>query len=392
MMTNLIKQPPYSPKKNFQILLVLLIIVSGFVGMELFFPSLPGVASILDISTRQAQYSISLYLLGYGITQLIYGPLSDRFGRRPMLLVGFSLFILGSLIGGTIQNLTALLLARILQGMGMGACATLSRTILRDLYSGTKMAKVGSLITIGITAASIISPIIGGYIQHMYGYRMNLMFMALFGVVSGGTLFFFFDETNKQLNACIPHLWNESLNILKNKSFIRPVLTAGLILSVFIFLGQTNPFILQDHFHLTSAHYGLIAALIAIGELVGTSINSFFVEKTGIRVMNRFATFFLGIIGFVFLILYFVGIHSVIAIIALSFSVTAIIGVILPNVSAEAFSLFDKNIGLVGSTYGAIQISIVVISTTLLSLCMHPSIGLLGIGFILISIICLLLG
>jgi predicted MFS family arabinose efflux permease len=272
--------------------------------------------------------------------------------------------------------------------MGMGACATLSRTILRDLYSGTKMAKVGSLITIGITVASIISPIVGGYIQHMYGYRMNLMFMTLFGFVSGTVLLFFFEETNKQLNTYIPNLMKESATILKNRKFLKSALTAGLILSAFVFLGQTNPFILQDHFHLTSAHYGLIAALIAIGELVGTTINSVLVEKMGILLMNRFATFLLGIIGLLFLMLYFMTTSSIVPIIILSFVVTAITGVILPNTSAEAFSQFDKNIGLVGSMYGAIQICIVAISTTLLSLWMHPSTGILGIEFLLMGIIC----
>lgn len=167
------------------LLLALLVTIVGYASLDVFFPSLPAVATTYAVSSGMAQLTIALYLCSFGASQLCYGPLSDYYGRRPMLLIGFLVYILGSLLGIFSHSLTMLLIARFLQGLGMGAGSALARVIIRDLYVNNMMARMMSLLTVVIALAIALSPGLGGFIQQYYGYHGNLWFMLVFGAVVG---------------------------------------------------------------------------------------------------------------------------------------------------------------------------------------------------------------
>ncbi len=360
--------------------------------MEIFFPSLPGLAASFHVMPALSQLSITLYLLGYGLSQLIYGPLSDIHGRRPLLLLGFSVFLIGTILAVLSPNIETLIFSRLLQGLGVGAGATLSRVLLRDLYHGNEMAKVSSYITIGISTVSVLSPAIGGYIQGHYGYAGNLWLMLIYGIVVLVVIYLFLPETNTEPNN---NLYSKNLllsikTILSNRVFIINVFCAGLSLSILIAYGTINPFILQIIFHLSPFKYGLLTMIIATGEILGTVINSRLVEKLGTTYMNNLAYGLVTASGILLLVFFLLGDISIPTVIICSFFSMMSIGVILPNVSANAFSEFKVNIGLVGAVYGFLQITITSAFSYAISLFQFNSIPALIGSFLLIGIACLI--
>jgi DHA1 family bicyclomycin/chloramphenicol resistance-like MFS transporter len=146
-------------------------------------PALPAIGQALGIaSENQRQWIITAYLLGFGVAQIIYGPLADRFGRKPVLLVGLGIYVLGSLLATLTGHFDTMLLARIVQGVGAASTRVLAVSIVRDCYSGRKMAQVMSLSFIVFLAVPVIAPSVGQLIVLFGPWRWIFLFLALFGM------------------------------------------------------------------------------------------------------------------------------------------------------------------------------------------------------------------
>lgn len=330
----------------------------GFIAMDVFFPSLPAISKSFIIDSNMTQLSVAAYLTSFGLSQLIYGPLSDHYGRRPLLLIGFLIYLSGSFLCLLTNSFSLLVAGRFLQGLGSGAGATLCRVILRDLTSGNKMAQLYSFLAMGMILATALAPGLGGLIQQVYGYHGNFMIMLLFGIFIFFLILFCLPETNASLSSSfkIKNIIQNYRAVLNNKDFIGYVIYTGLSFAVLIAYLSMNPFILQNTLGLSPAHYGLLAIIIASGELFGTLINGLIVTKLG---FNRMITF-----GFIILILAGIGLalpsifglNEINHIIIFCFMTTIGISFIFPNAAAGAFSTFNENIGVIGALYGCIQI------------------------------------
>jgi DHA1 family bicyclomycin/chloramphenicol resistance-like MFS transporter len=146
-------------------------------------PALPAIGDALGITTdNQRQWIITAYLLGFGTAQIVYGPLADRFGRKPVLLVGLAIYVLGSLLASMTGHFDTMLLARIVQGVGAASTRVLAVSIVRDCYSGRKMAQVMSLAFIVFLAVPVIAPSIGQLIVLFAPWRWIFLCLALFGI------------------------------------------------------------------------------------------------------------------------------------------------------------------------------------------------------------------
>ncbi|MEF1262221.1 MFS transporter, partial [Vibrio harveyi] len=165
------------------ILLACLIISVGQLSMGLVFPSLPWIAKDFDISLDQAQLLVSVYLLGFGPSQFIYGPVSDALGRKKVLLTGLLIAMLGLLMIIFFSNtFTGMVMGRFLQGLGTGCCAVLARTSTRDRFSGPELPVALSYIAMAASITPLVAPVIGGFINAHFGWTM--VFISLLGYVS----------------------------------------------------------------------------------------------------------------------------------------------------------------------------------------------------------------
>src|ERR1700674_2704835 len=156
----------------------------GPMSIDLYLPSLPEIEHLLRASPAQAELTISAYLVGFAVGQIIYGPVSDRYGRKPVLLAALSLFCVTSLICASAWSIETLIAARVLQALGACGSAVLARAIVRDLHEGRQAARVLSLMATIFGIAPVVAPLIGGALQHAFGWRSAFVFIFAAGVVA----------------------------------------------------------------------------------------------------------------------------------------------------------------------------------------------------------------
>src|SRR5918995_517364 len=178
-MTRTTAEPP-NAKPSFIALLIGVAAVSPL-GINMYLPSMPGMARAFGVDYTTIQLTLSLYLAAMAVGQFIRGSLSQRFGRRPVLLIGLLVFVLGSFICLSAQNVGVLIVGRVVQAVGGCAGITLSRAIVRDLYGRNQVASMIAYVTMGMAVAPMIAPTIGGLLETFFGWRASFAFLVGFG-------------------------------------------------------------------------------------------------------------------------------------------------------------------------------------------------------------------
>jgi DHA1 family 2-module integral membrane pump EmrD-like MFS transporter len=170
--------------KNFNLLLMLVLLVAvGQMAQTIYIPAIAHMALELQVREGAVQSVMAAYLLTYGVSQLFYGPLSDRVGRRPVILVGMTIFMLATVVAITTHSLLVLIVASALQGMGTGVGGVMARTLPRDLYEGTQLRHANSLLNMGILVSPLLAPLIGGLLDTAWGWRACYGFLLALCVI-----------------------------------------------------------------------------------------------------------------------------------------------------------------------------------------------------------------
>ena len=254
------------------------------VTTDLYLPALPDIAEGFGATMAQAQYTLSALLLSFGISQLIWGPLSDRYGRKPILLAGLSMYTLAAVGAAWADSIQLLISWRILQGVAMGAVVMCGRALVRDLYSPINGAQVMSKGLTGLGVLACFSPPLGGFLSDHISAKAALMAMAVFGVLSLFVVIVFFKESvqHKNLRALVPtSLARNWWIILKNPAFLTySALSSASFAVLFVFLA-TSSFVFIKLFGFTSAQYGLIMVGMSINYIAGTFLCRWLLPRGG---------------------------------------------------------------------------------------------------------------
>lgn len=369
--------------------IIALLAIMGLIGTDLFAPSLPDIAINFQQTANHTQLTISLFLAGFAFSQLFYGPLSDKIGRKIPLIIGTSIFISGSLLCSVTHSFTILCLGRIIQGLGVGGGLSLSRVVLRDLYHGTELAVQSSHMALFVALTPAVAPFVGGLLQQFYGFRASFIFMLLYGIVVLLLLCTIFKETNieKDQSLTLKYTVIHYYAILKNHFFMIYVITAGIAFSSIILCANILPFIIQNQLHMTALQNGEILLIAALGLWGGALISKKTVRHFGAEQMVFFGLIILAFGGLLLILSNEVwGTHLVILIPVIFMSMIAG-GFIFPNALAVAFSHVHIKIGIAGSIYGSIQILISMLVNLLLNMITHQDQSLLGLFYLALGII-----
>lgn len=256
------------------------------VATDLYLPALPAMTQGFNAPVSQAQYTLSALLLAFGSSQLLWGPLSDRFGRRPILLLGLSAFVaasVGSTLAGSMESLIAW---RTLQGAAMGAAVMCARAIVRDLYQPVDGARVMSKGLSGLGIIACASAPLGGLASDRLGWPAALMLIAIFGAVTLGMVVWRFEETLAQRN---PQALSPSrvlptwLGIARHPTFLAWALLATASYGgLFTFLAASS-FVFIQVLGLTKPQYGLAMFSMSLSYIVGTFVCRWLLSRVGVR-------------------------------------------------------------------------------------------------------------
>jgi MFS transporter, DHA1 family, multidrug resistance protein len=258
----------------------------GPATLNILVPALPGLIVQLDTDTGTVQLMLSLYLLSLAAAQLLLGPLSDRFGRRPVVLAGLTLAVAASLAAIATASIGALIAARIVQAVGTSTGIVIGRAIIRDLYERDRAAAMIGLVTTAMVIAPMIAPLIGGILDTAYGWEAIFIFLALF---SGAVLLWalvVLPETRPASVAQAPgKLWQEWRALLASGKFHGYVLCAALgSAPFFTFLGG-GPHVVVTLMGRTSAEFGVWFAITSLGYMSGNFAAARLSQRFGIDAM-----------------------------------------------------------------------------------------------------------
>jgi len=234
----------------------------GPLATNIFLPSLPAMAASLHVSSAAVTSAITVYLAILALGQLIVGPLSDRFGRRPLILIGLCLFLTGTIGCAFARDLSDLLIGRSIQASGGCAAFVLSRAIARDLFDGRMLAKVMTAITIATAAAPGFSPLLGGALDHFLGWRSEFIFVAVFAVCAVTAYALFVGETIRSTRTSMNPLTiaRSYLALIRDIRFVVPARTAGLLMVGLFAIFSSAPRVLVESLGFSPITLGLLFA------------------------------------------------------------------------------------------------------------------------------------
>jgi DHA1 family bicyclomycin/chloramphenicol resistance-like MFS transporter len=238
-------------------------------------PSLPAIAHGLGISYGQAQLSMSVYLAGFALSQILWGPLSDRFGRRPMILIAIATFLGGSLICAFSTDLTMLLLGRLVQSLGASAGGTISNAAIRDSFPEEQRTRVFLQVNTIFALAPGVGPIAGSLIDHYFGWQYNFYLLAVLAILLLAALFLRFPETNRHLNpdAAKPRVFIKTyLSLLGKPVYLYYVLVLGLGFGLTYASLVEAPHLVITELGYPSKMFAVVAFCIVAAFIIGASL------------------------------------------------------------------------------------------------------------------------
>ncbi|MDH3474815.1 MAG: multidrug effflux MFS transporter [Rhodospirillales bacterium] len=341
--------------------LLTMLVAFGAISTDLYLPSLPAIGAGFGADTGQVQLTLSVFLLGFAVSQVAYGPLSDRFGRRPVLIGALGVYVLASLACMTAPGIGSLITWRFFQALGACAGVVLGRAIVRDIYGREGAARMLSYMGMAMALAPALGPILGGYLQVWFGWRANFAVLSAFGAASLLGVLVLLPETNRWRDATATRV----LQIARNYRTLAgdPVYLGYVLVCAFSYSGifafiSGSSFVFIGGLGLTPDRYGLCFAAIVVGYMVGAFASGRLTLSLGIdRLVLAGAAIGLagGVAAFA---LALAGIASVTGIIAPVFVFMIGVGLMLPNAMAGAIGPYPRMAGTASALLGVIQMTL----------------------------------
>lgn len=283
---------------NKRIIVFILVLASSLTMMstDIYAPSLPHLPEIFGTTAANIKLTMSLNILAYALATLVHGPLSERFGRRPVLLwglVGFTIFSFCCAIAQTVEQL---IIARVFQGICAAVEGVLVLAIIRDLFDEKDQVRVIGLYGVAACVSPAVAPVIGGYVHVLFGWRMNFHLLFVFGLIVTAAVWYFLEESSKKdVKALLPAtILKDYKGLLSNGLYMKYCIIAGASIGVFFAFITAGPFILINNHGLPTQHFGYFQAVLVLGFAFGAYWANRLVKNTSIETILN--------LGFIFLV------------------------------------------------------------------------------------------
>jgi len=335
-------------------------IALGQLSTAIYAPSMPSLTAALGATPEQVTLTFTVFLAGFAVSQLVFGPLSDRFGRRVVVVAGCALFVAASVLCAAAPSIEALTGGRVLQSVGACAGAVLGRAIVRDVYGRERAARVLAFIGVAFSLSPAVSPIIGGYLQVWFGWRSSFIFLALVGLVITAAAVLMLSETNRAPDprALDPAVMVRNFaTLLKSPLYVGYMLAVALVFSGLMGFVTASPFLLIKDLGLAPDTYGLLAALSVVGTLTGSLSAGFLTLRLGIDRMVLIGAALALASGGAMAALGLAGHFSPVTIIGPVVVFVFGMGIVMPNAMAGAMGPFPRMAGAASALMGFVQMA-----------------------------------
>ncbi|MGF1902682.1 multidrug effflux MFS transporter [Aliivibrio sifiae] len=339
------------------LLLAMMIIATGQVGVSIYLPSLPLISQDLGVSPADVQLLVTLFLVGFGGSQLFYGPLSDALGRRPIFILGQGIYLLGTVLCFSMtDNFTALVLGRLLQGLGAGSASVLGRSVLRDSYSGHHLTKAMSYISITASILPILAPVMGGWIAWHFSWQWVFGFVLIYLSCILTIGYFILPETlpYKPQKFSFTQTLRDYGSLFSNAQVISSaslnwVSYLGSLVSVSLL-----PFLLQEGLGLTTAEYGQIMIIPSAGLMIGSFILNSLNKRCSVDILIGIALSIMTLSG-----LWLISFDTSLFSLVFAFTLLAVAqGITFPLSINLLLAPHTKKVGTISALSGSIQMGL----------------------------------
>ena len=329
---------------------------TGPLSIDMYLPSLPSIQTHLGASAAETQLSLSAFLIGYALGQLLYGPISDRFGRKPVLLTGMFMYALTSFLCALSRNIETLIVLRFLQALGGGSGIVLARAIISDYFPPDEAARVLSLVSIVTLLGPLVSPIVGGYLLVLSGWRSIFWLLTCMGTVFFLMVLLVFRESlpgenRQQLNLFTTFRAYAEVTLHRNS--FGYIACGGLGAGVFFAYLGNAPFVFIEYFGVKPENFGYLYGIVVAGLMSAAILNSRLVIHYGLNKMIDHGNLIRSI-GIILLLLVswfrIGGIPAMLIALIITVSPTIIINV---NAAVGLLHLFPRLTGTASAVSGA---------------------------------------
>lgn len=342
------------------VILLTMLTALGPITTDLYLPALPSIQAYFHTDVPTVQLTLSVYLVVFAICQLFYGPLSDRFGRKPIVLIGTVIYLIGSVICWAAPEIEILIAGRILQALGGCAGVILARSMVRDIYGQTQSAKILSYMGTAMALAPVLGPVIGGYLTVVYGWQASFAILAIFGVVCILGIIFILKETNQHKDPYAIHpkqtLQNFS-TLLKDRSYSGYLLIVAFSYSGLFSFISGSAFVFIKVLGLRADQFGYCFATAVVGYMIGTQVGGRIVGTIGIIRIVGAGSLICAVAGISILTLAMVPVNHIAAVLGPMVLYMMGLGMTMPPSLAGLIGPFPKMVGAASSLAGFIQYS-----------------------------------
>lgn len=348
-------------------LTVLLAALTGIgpLTTDMYLPSLPSIAKELNAPVAQVGLTISAYLIGFAVGQIVYGPVSDRYGRKPVMLGALLVYFAASLVCALSTSIEMLIAARAVQAVGGSGGVVLARAVVRDLYSGARAGRELSLIGSVMALAPVAAPLLGGTLQTAFGWRSIFILLTGAGILLVLIVWRLLPET---WPARAGHPVSASAvltsyrTIARNRSYLAYLcLGSTSFAGLFAWISGAS-FILQNLYSLTPFEFGFYFAIGSVGYLTGTSAAAKLVTRIGLDMTLGIGSAVMAVGGLAVVAELAFGFDSALGIVLAVAVFLAGFGMVLPQSIAGAMQPFPERAGTASSLFGFVQQSAAAVS------------------------------
>lgn len=345
-----------------KILVVLLGMLAtiGPLSIDMYLPALPAIQSDFSVSAADVQLTLSSFFIGFSLGQLLHGPLSDRYGRKPVLLSGIILYAVTSLLCAVVRSIEALIFIRFFHAIGGVTGIVLARAMVRDLFPADETARMISLITIITLLGPMISPVIGGYLLIWAGWRSIFWLLTVLGVIFLFMVAFAIKESHpedrrEQLN--LVTTFKAYWEIVSNRRAFGYLACMSLGTGVMFAYVVSSPFLIIEFFGVRPDNFGYFHGIVVAGMIFCAILNSRVVVSRGIERMIVYA---LVIRVFGAVLLFILSFYNVGGLPGLIFAMVLCVGpnaLLFANISAAVMDIFPRLSGTASALMGALMIA-----------------------------------